>query len=110
LRPILAWRWTLAALMAFLIVTVGVMIWLLIVADQAKAGCCAPPRSSMPSAPLSPRAPGRARRRCACSARLAHGAGARYGDKNDTGHDDGGAGQLGASEHHEPLRADLDQM
>ena len=38
LRPILAWRWTLAALMAFLIVTVGVMIWLLIVADQAKAG------------------------------------------------------------------------
>jgi uncharacterized protein YjbI with pentapeptide repeats len=38
MRPIPAWRWTLAALVVFAAVAVGVTIWLLTVADQAKAG------------------------------------------------------------------------
>jgi hypothetical protein len=38
LQPIPAWRWTLAALVVFAAVAVGVTMWLLAVANQAKAG------------------------------------------------------------------------
>ena len=43
------------------------------------------------------------------SARSAHGEDDRIDESADTGYGDGTAGQLGASEQHEPLRAELDR-
>ena len=44
------------------------------------------------------------------SARLTEGADERGDQSDDAGHGDGAAGQLGASEQHEPLGTDLDRV